>query len=156
LWDVSGAGELVLTAMDKEWFANRVSMKVTIVKADTTAPYIMKDKTYVIKEWNKYRVVIVINDDLSGVEWGTISQNWKTLNTFKKNYAEFYMTTPWVVNISTKDSYGNILNDTLDVTQYIPDYKAPAVENTQQAQPEVQQEPEAATAEAEASENNIE
>lgn len=143
LWDVSGAWELVLTALDKEWFSNRVSMNVSIVKADTTAPTVMKDKTYVVKEWNKYRVVIVINDDLSGVEWGTISQNGKTINTFKKNYAEFYMTTPWVVNISAKDSYGNQLNDTLDIRNYIEWYQEPQAE----AQPQPAETPKEEAAE---------
>ena len=132
LWDVSWAWELVLTAMDKEWFANRVSMNVSIVKADTVAPTVMKDKTYVVKDWNKYRVVIVINDDLSGVEWGTVSQDGKTINTFKKNYAEFYMTTPWVVSISAKDSYGNQLNDTLDIRNYIEWYQEPQAETQPQ------------------------
>ena len=130
LWDISWAWELVLTAIDKEWYSNKVALNITITKWDTTAPFIIKDKTYVVKEWEKYRIVIVLNDDLSSVEWWTISQDGKTIKTFSKNYAEFYLTNPWVLNITAKDSYWNQLNDTLDIREYIPWYQTPVAEST--------------------------
>ncbi len=130
LWDISWAWTLKLTVIDREWFSNSASFNVSVIKWDTTPPRVLKDKTYVVKDGDKYRVVIIIDDDLSGVEWWTISQWGKTLVTFKKNYAEFYMTTPGVVNITTKDSYWNQLNDTLDITTFIPDYQAPAAETS--------------------------
>jgi hypothetical protein len=126
-----------LTAVDKEWYSNRASLNVTIIKSDTVAPFILKDKIYVTQEWEKYRVVLVLNDDLSGVEGWTISQDWKTLKTFSKNYAEFLVTNPWIVNVTAKDSYWNELNDTIDITSYIPWYNKPSEESTQ-----VQNEPE--------------
>lgn len=150
LWDVSGAWELVLTAIDKEWFSNRAVLNVSIIKSDTSAPTVMKDKTYVVKEWDRYRVVIVINDDLSGVEWWTISQDWKTLKSFSKNYAEFYVTNPGIVSISAKDSYWNALNDTLDIRDYIEWYQEPVAaepvaETTVEPQANEMVEPEAET-----------
>ena len=82
----------------------------------------MKDNTYVVQDGNRYRVVIFLNDDLSSVEWGTVVQDWKTLKNFTKNYVEFYVTNPWIINVTAKDSYGNELKDTLDIRQYIPGY----------------------------------
>ena len=64
-----------------------------------------------------------MNDDLSSVAWWTIVQDWKTLKTFTENYSEFYVTTPWVVNITAKDSFWNELKDTLDIRQFIPWYE---------------------------------
>jgi hypothetical protein len=112
-----------LVAVDNLWYSNKTTMKVSLVSADTTPPFIIKDSTYVAKEGNKYWVVIFLNDDLSSVEWWNVTQDGRTLKTFTKNYAEFYVTNPWVLNITAKDSYGNTLNDTLDIRQYIPWYE---------------------------------
>ena len=122
LWDVSWTSELTLVAVDKQWYSNKTTIKVSVVWADTQPPFVLKDNTYVIQDGNRYRVVVLFNDDLSSVEWWTIVQDWKTLKTFTKNYAEFYMTTPWIVNITAKDSYWNELKDMLDIRQYISGY----------------------------------
>ena len=45
------------------------------------------------------------------------------MKTFTENYSEFYVTTPWVVNITAKDSFWNELKDTLDIRDYIPWYE---------------------------------
>ncbi len=123
LWNVTWKSELTLVAVDNLWYSNKTTMKVSLVSADTTPPFIIKDSTYVAKEGNKYWVVIFLNDDLSSVEWWNVTQDGRTLKTFTKNYAEFYVTNPWVLNITAKDSYGNTLNDTLDIRQYIPWYE---------------------------------
>ena len=131
LWDVTWTSELTLVAVDKLWYSNKTTIKVSVVWADTEAPFLLKDNTYVIKEGEKYRVVVFLNDNLSSVEWWTIVQDGKVLKTFTKNYAEFYVTNPWIVSITAKDSYWNELKDTLDITAYIPDYQAPVAENSE-------------------------
>lgn len=130
LWDVSWLSELTLLAVDNKWYSNRTTMKVTVVQNDAEAPFVMKDNTYVVQEWNRYRVVLFFNDTLSSVEWGNISQDGKTLKTFNKNYVEFYVTTPGIVNIVAKDSYGNELKDSLDIRTFIPWYEIPNVEES--------------------------
>ena len=130
LWDVSWNSELTLVAVDKLWYSNKTTIKVSVVWADTEAPFLLRDNTYVIKEGERYRVVLFLNDDLSSVEWGSVSQDGKVLKNFTKNYAEFYVNKPWVVSITAKDSFGNTLNDTIDITKYIPGYEAPVVEET--------------------------
>ncbi len=119
LWNVSGTNELTLLAVDNLWYSNKTTIKVSVVWADTEPPFVLKNNTYVVQEENRYRVVVFLNDNLSSVEWGSISQDGKVLKSFSKNYAEFYMTVPWVVNIMAKDSFGNVLNDTLDIAQYV-------------------------------------
>lgn len=128
LWDVSGNSELTLVAVDKQWYSNKVTIKVSVVWADTQPPFVLKDNTYVAQDGNRYRVVIFLNDDLSSVEWWTVSQDWKVLKNFTKNYAELYMTNPGVVSITAKDSFWNELKDTLDIRQYIPWYEINNVE----------------------------
>ena len=130
LWDVSWNGELTLVAVDKLWYSNKATIKVSVVWADTQAPFLLRDNTYVIKEGEKYRVVLFLNDELSSVEWGSVSQDGKVLKNFTKNYAEFYVNNPWVISVTAKDSFGNTLNDTIDITKYIPWYEAPVVEES--------------------------
>lgn len=128
LGDVSWINELTLLAVDNLWYSNKTTIKVSVVWTDTEPPFVLKDSTYVAKEWNKYWVVIFLNDELSSVEWWTIAQNWMTIKTFTKNYAEFYVTNPWVLNIKAKDSFWNELNDTIDIREYIPWYVIPEEE----------------------------
>ena len=128
LGDVSWINELTLLAVDSLWYSNKTTIKVSVVWEDTEPPFVLKDSTYVAKEWNKYWVVIFLNDELSSVEWWTITQNWMTIKTFTKNYAEFYVTNPWVLNIKAKDSFGNELNDSIDIREYIPWYEIPEEE----------------------------
>ena len=123
LWNASGNSELTLLAVDTLWYSNKVTINVSVVWADTEAPFLLKENTYVIQDWNRYRVVAFLNDNLSSVEWGSVSQDWKVLKNFSKNYVEFYVTKPGVVNITAKDSFWNTLNDTLDITQFIPGYQ---------------------------------
>ena len=40
------------------------------------------------------------------------------------------MTTPWIINVTAKDSYWNELKDTLDIRQFIPWYEIPEEEWT--------------------------
>jgi hypothetical protein len=54
-------------AIDKDGYSNRKSIDISIVSSDTTPPFVMKDKTYVIKDVDRYRVVIILNDELSSV-----------------------------------------------------------------------------------------
>ena len=131
LWNVTWSSELTLLAVDNLWYSNKTSIKVSIVWADTEPPFIIKDSTYVAKEGNKYWVVIFLNDKLSSVEWWSVTQDGRVLKTFTKNYAEFYVTNPGVLNITAKDSYGNTLNDTLDIREYIPGYQAPVEESNE-------------------------
>jgi len=131
LWEELGQWELTILAIDTEWYSNRKSIDLSIVASDTTAPFILKENTYTVKEWDKYRIFIFLNDEFSSVDGGTIKQ-WDTiLKTFQKNIAEFVVSTPWVVQIKSKDSFGNELNDTLDLTQYIQWYKADTTTNTE-------------------------
>ena len=131
LWEELGKWELTLLAIDNQWYSNRRSINLSVVAWDTTPPFIMKDNTYVIKDGDRYRVVIILNDELSSVNGWTIKQWDKVIKTFDKNIAEFTTTTPWVVSVFAKDSFGNQLNDTLDIRTYIQWYEVP-----QQAQPE--------------------
>ena len=123
LWNVSGPSELTLLAVDNLWYSNKTTIKVSVVWDDKEAPFLLRENTYVVQDGNRYRVVLFLNDNLSSVEWGSVSQDWKVLKSFTKNYVEFYINTPWVVNISAKDSYGNELNDELDIRQYISWYE---------------------------------
>jgi hypothetical protein len=122
LWDVSGDNELTLVAVDKQWYSNKTTIKVSVVWTDTQAPFILRENTYVIQDWNRYRVVLFFNDDLSSVEWWSITQDWKLIKSFTKNYVEFYVSNPWVISIECKDSFWNVLKDSLDIRDYIEWY----------------------------------
>lgn len=123
LWEEIWNGELTLLAIDTQWYSNRTSMKLSIVSSDTVPPFIMKEATYVVKDWDRYRVIIILNDELSSVVGGTVKQWDRLLKKFDQNIAEFMISEPWVVSLVAKDSFGNQLTDTLDIRDYIPWYK---------------------------------
>ncbi|HPC34152.1 MAG TPA: transglycosylase domain-containing protein [Candidatus Absconditabacterales bacterium] len=118
-----GNGELTLLAIDTQGYSNRTSMKLSIVSSDTVPPFIMKEATYVVKDGDRYRVIIILNDELSSVVGGTVKQGDRLLKKFDQNIAEFMISEPGVVSLVAKDSFGNQLTDTLDIRDYIPGYK---------------------------------
>ncbi|MCK9467474.1 MAG: penicillin-binding protein [Candidatus Absconditabacterales bacterium] len=124
-----GNGELTLLAIDTQGYSNRSSINISIVSNDTTPPFIMKDHTYVVKDGDRYRVVIILNDELSSVVGGTIKQGETVLKSFDQNIGEFIIRSPGIVSVIAKDSFGNELNDTLDIREYIPGYVEPGAEN---------------------------
>jgi hypothetical protein len=79
----------------------------------------------VVENGDRYKVILFFNDDLSSVKWGTIKQDGRTLKTFSENIASFNITTPWIVNVVAKDSFGNELIDTVDIRDYIDWYDIP-------------------------------
>ena len=117
-----GAWDLTILAVDTEWYSNRKTINVDVVKSDTTAPFILKEYTSVENLWSRYKVILFFNDDLSSVKWWTIKQWSKIIKNFSQNIAEFFVTEPWIIDIVAKDWFDNELKDTIDIRDYIQWY----------------------------------
>jgi len=68
----------------------------------------------------KYDVIMLFVDDLSAVKGGKVTMTDGTLiNSFNGNATTYQIQIPQVLNYTAEDAYGNVVNNSIDLTQYI-------------------------------------
>lgn len=113
---VSWKHAIEVMAVDSKWYSNKTSFNIDIVTEDKTPPVVLEDKTNVkqLDNW-KYQVSIILQDDLSFIEYGKLFTSEKTLLEFKWQAAVFTIDALVPVSVFAKDSYGNILEKTINL-----------------------------------------
>ncbi len=104
-------------AVDSKWYSNKVVFDINIVTEDKEPPIVLENKTRVtqLDNW-KYQVSIILQDNLSYIEYGKISTTEKTILEFKWQAAVFTLTDLVPVNVLAKDSYWNTLEKTISLS----------------------------------------
>ena len=105
-----------IQAMDANWNMNSVSITDVLETDDKEPPYLVKDQSKKQDTWNwEYKVTLVFDDTLSWIPGGSVSANWNVITTFKWRLASF-KTKAESFDIEVKDNYGNVLNQTINLT----------------------------------------
>lgn len=110
-----GEHKITVQAINSRGFTNMSEIKITLQSSDKEAPYFVKDQSKVKVEGENKDVTLIFNDHLSAVLGGTISANGNVITTFEGRLANF-TTTASSVQVEVKDSYENILKETIDIT----------------------------------------
>ncbi len=115
----SGAHVLRLFVLDSANNTNEKSLKIQITDSDTTPPHVNTGKIIISKDASRgYSVTLLFEDDFSGIEGGTISMQWKKIHSFKNMIANFFVKNLGTINITAKDTSGNMMNTSLDLSTY--------------------------------------
>jgi hypothetical protein len=112
---------LQLMAIDDEWFSNSETIEINVISSDNQAPFMVEDKAVVKAntDWT-YTVMLLFDDALSAIEWWKfLGFSWEIINEFKNNFASFQVTSLSTLSLEVKDSYWNILNQTIDLNKYL-------------------------------------
>jgi hypothetical protein len=112
---------LQLIAIDDEWFSNSQTIQINITSADKQAPFMVEDKAVVKAntDWT-YTVMLLFDDALSAIAWWKfIVSSWEIINEFKNNFASFQVSWLSTISLEVKDSYWNILSQSLDLNKYL-------------------------------------
>jgi hypothetical protein len=104
-------------AVDSKWYSNKVVFDINIVTEDKEPPIVLESKTRVsqLDNW-RYQVSIILQDNLSYIEYGKIFTTEKTILEFKWQAAVFTLTDLVPVNVLAKDSYWNTLETTINLS----------------------------------------
>lgn len=116
-----GTGEnlLSLFVIDKKGGSNKTSVKINIVEKDTTPPTLDKERIVISKRSDdKYNVTLLFHDEMSGIQGGSISSQWKVVKNFTNSIADFILPELGEINIITKDNYGNTLKENINLKKY--------------------------------------
>lgn len=112
-----GTHTIDVVGIDKEGYSNKTTFDLEIVTSDKTPPTILENKTKVQQgEDGKYQVSIILEDDLSFIEYGKVFTPEKVLLEFKWQAAVFTMDQLTPVNVLAKDAYGNTIEKTINLT----------------------------------------
>ncbi len=113
----AGKYTIEILAVDTKGYSNKASFPVEIISSDKTAPTILESKTKVEQRENgKYQINIIVEDDLSFIEYGKISVGTNIIYEFKWNVATFVVDKLSAVSVFAKDAYGNTVEKTIDLT----------------------------------------
>ncbi len=105
-----------IIAIDSKGYSNKTSFDVNIVKKDDIAPFILENRTKVQQlDSGKYQVSVIIEDNLSFIEYGKVSIWEKVILEFKWKAAVFTLDELVPITIVAKDAYGNILEKTIEL-----------------------------------------
>lgn len=85
------------------------------------APYLLTDTLAVRpRSDGRYDVIMLFVDDLSAIKGGTISMTDGTqIHTFNGNATTYQIQIPQTLTYKVEDAYGNIVQNSIDLTQYI-------------------------------------
>lgn len=112
--------DIEILAVDIKWYSNRVSFKINIVTKDAVSPTILESKTKVqLLDNGKYQISIIVEDDLSFVEYWKILVWEKIISEFKWNVVTFTLDKLVPVSVFAKDAYANIIEKTIELEQYL-------------------------------------
>jgi len=113
-----GTHLLELVAVDSDWYSNKKSFTVDVVSTDNTPPTILETKTNIqeLENW-KFQVNIILEDDLSFIEYWKISTWDKVILEFKWQVASFTLDELWTIKVLAKDAYQNILEKEITLQQ---------------------------------------
>lgn len=109
-----GVHDLTLQAITTAGTMNQTTITITVQSTDTEPPYFSKEQSKITKTDEKKTATLIFNDALSSVVGGTISVDGKEILNFPSRVATF-TTTADAVQITAKDSYGNVLTETIDL-----------------------------------------
>lgn len=113
------AGKYVIdvVAVDAEWYSNKKSFDIEVTTTDKIPPSILEDKTKIIQgDDGKYQISIILEDDLSFIEYGKISTPEKTILEFKGQAAVFTLDQLVPVTVIAKDAYGNTVEKIINLS----------------------------------------
>ncbi|MDD3262396.1 MAG: penicillin-binding protein [Candidatus Absconditabacteria bacterium] len=113
----AGNHNIEVMAVDSKGYSNKVVFDINIVTEDKEPPIVLESKTRVSQLDNgRYQVSIILQDNLSYIEYGKIFTTEKTILEFKGQAAVFTLTDLVPVNVLAKDSYGNTLETTINLS----------------------------------------
>jgi len=110
---------LKIEAIDSSVFSNSSKIKIHITNnPDTTPPVLLNNKIQVSgKEWN-YRVLLLFEDDLSGVLWWRIARDGKIIYTFSWSLVNFTTSSLNPIDVVAFDSYQNLVKENINLFDY--------------------------------------
>lgn len=115
----AGEHTFSIFVLNSENKTNQKSIKIHINENDTTPPSINTEKVIITSDPKRgYNVTLLLEDNLSGVEWGSVHYQGKLIHTFKNVIANFFIPDLWIIEVTAKDTYGNTMKETLDLTKY--------------------------------------
>ena len=90
-----------------------------MVEKDTTPPFLVKDKSSVLRGEGGFEVSLLFSDAISNVKGGKVFAGESTtpLATFKMQVANF-TTDQNIVVVEVEDLYGNILKEPIDLANF--------------------------------------
>lgn len=112
--DVDGDVVLRVMAVNVAWFANSTTQTVSIVDEDVTAPW-LENKSVTHNDDGTYTVRMYFVDALSAIVSVQVTRNGETLWTSNWSIVSFTTNSLDSVSVSVSDSYGNILNESIDL-----------------------------------------
>lgn len=120
-FDGSTNHALTVIATDTAGRYNKKTITVQGVWSDTVAPYLLTDTLAVRpRSDGRYDVIMLFVDDLSAIKGGTISMTDGTqIHTFNGNATTYQIQIPQTLTYKVEDAYGNIVQNSIDLTQYI-------------------------------------
>lgn len=110
---------LQIIAVDETGKANSVTIPVKIVAEDTDKPVFDNTTTKVVGvEWG-YEVTLGFTDKTSGVDSVVVTLPDSSTKTLQWSVVKFTTPTTWTVSYTAKDNFGNILEGSLDMNDYL-------------------------------------
>ena len=115
----TGKHSLELTAIDTNQNINSKKITLNLVEKDTTPPFLVKDKSSVLRGEGGFEVSLLFSDAISNVKGGKVFAGESTtpLATFKMQVANF-TTDQNIVVVEVEDLYGNILKEPIDLANF--------------------------------------
>lgn len=118
-WVQEWTNYLSVIAIDEKGFSNKQTFDINITNTDKEAPYLLKDKISVSKNNDgTYKIILFFADDLSNIKNGSISFQWKKINSFSKNITSFEIEELWKIDIQVEDALNNKLDTSVDLNGY--------------------------------------
>ncbi len=105
---------LILEVITTNWTYNKKWISIEIVDKDNTPPILSKKN--IRKDWDKYKITLLFNDELSAVLWWKIESWWNEIKSFEWWLVSFETTYLWTIKYIVFDSKNNILKWNLDLT----------------------------------------
>ncbi len=112
----AGKYDLKVIVIDEKWYSDSKTVAVTLVDADTHAPYLMEDKVKVTEN-NKggFDIVILFADEEGTIASGMIKKDEKIIHEFKGNVAYFSVGTLGPITYTVTDGAWNAANGTYEL-----------------------------------------
>ena len=109
-----GTHTITVQAIDAKWNMNSASITVVLEADDKDPPYLVKEQSK--KQDNgdgSFNITLIFDDTLSWIPGGSVNADWNT-TTFQWRLASF-TTRAENFDIEVRDSYGNVLNETINL-----------------------------------------